>query len=86
MIKKELIKVGIHSIEIFMNYIFPELFSFLNNQERIKEFKKYSEIEKALDDKILNKILEFKEDYKRFIHSRNTGGQISFQDLIEERY
>ena len=86
MIKIELNKVGIYSIDIFMNYIFPDLFNYLNKQEKIKDFDKYIEIEKALDDIIQNKILDFKENYKRFIHYRNTEEKISFQDLIEERY
>ncbi len=84
MINNELNKVGINSIDIFMNYIFSDLFSALNKHKNITEYSDLEEFEKNLDKLIQSKILSFKENYKNLNKSMND--KFSFQDLIEERY
>ena len=84
MINNELNKLGINSIDLFMNYIFSDLFSALNKQESITDYNKLEKFEKDLDQLIEKKILSFKENYKSLNKSMND--KFSFQDLIEERY
>ena len=84
MINNELNKLGINSIDLFMNYIFSELFSALNKHKSITEFNELEEFEKHLEELIQKKILSFKENYKSLNKTMND--KFSFQDLIEERY
>ena len=84
MINNELNKLGINSIDIFMNYIFSDLFSALNKHKSITDYNELEEFEKHLEELIQKKILSFKENYKSLNKSMND--KFSFQDLIEERY
>ena len=84
MINYELNKLGINSIDLFMNYIFSDLFSALNKHKSINYFDELEEFEKDLDELIHKKILSFKENYKRLNKSMND--KFSFFDFIEERY
>ena len=83
MIKNELNKLGINAIEIFMNYIFSDLFSCLNKNKSLNSYYDLIKLEKVLEEIIQKKILSFKENYKSFNKSRNN--KFSFQNLIEER-
>lgn len=84
MINNELNKLGINSIDLFMNYIFSDLFCALNKHKSINYFDELEEFEKDLDELIQKKILSFKETYKRLNKSMND--KFSFLDFIEERY
>ena len=84
MIKNELNKLGINAIEIFMNFIFSDLFSCLNKNKSLNSYYELIKLEKALEEIIQKKILSFKENYKSFYKSRNN--KFSFQNLIEETY
>ena len=84
MINNELNKLGINSIDLFMNYIFSDLFSALNKHKSITEYYELEEFEKKLDELIQKKILTFKENYKSMNKSMNN--KFSFQDMMEERY
>ena len=84
MIKYELNKLGINSIDLFMNYIFSELFSALNKHKIINDFNVLDEFEKNLDILIHKKIDSFIKDYKTLNKSMNDS--FSFQDFIEEKY
>ena len=84
MINYELNKLGINSIDLFMNYIFLDLFSMLNKHKTITEYYELEEFEKNLDELIQKKILSFKENYKNLNKSMND--KFSFQDMIEEKY
>ncbi len=84
MIKYELNKRGINSIDLFMNYIFSELFSALNKHKIINYYNELDEFEKTLDKLIQNKISSFIKDYKSLNKSIND--EFSFQDFLEEKY
>ena len=84
MINNELNKLGINSIDIFMNYIFSDLFSALNKHKNITDYYELEEFEKKLDELIQGKILSFKENYKNLNKSMNN--KFSFQDMMEDRY
>lgn len=84
MIKYELNKLGINSIDLFMNYIFSELFSALNKHKIINDFNVLDEFEKNLDILIHKKIDIFINDYKTLNKSMNDS--FSFQGFIEEEY
>jgi len=84
MIKYELNKLGINSIDLFMNYIFPDLFSALNKHKSINEYNELDEFEKTLDILIQNKINSFIKNYKSL--SKSINSQFSFQDFLEEKY
>ena len=84
MINYELNKLGINSIELFMNYIFSDLFSVLNKHKIITEYYELEEFENILDELIKNKISSFKENYKNM--NKSVNDKFSFQDIIEEKY
>ena len=84
MIEHELNKLGINSINLFMNYIFSDLFSSLNKHKIIDDYNELDEFEKNLDILIHKKIVSFKEEYKTLNKSMNAN--FSFQDFIEEKY
>ena len=84
MIEYELNKLGINSINLFMNYIFSDLFSSLNKHKSISDYNELDEFEKNLDILIHKKIISFKDEYKTLNKSMNDN--FSFQDFIEEKY
>jgi hypothetical protein len=84
MIKNELSKIGINSIDIFMNYIFSDLFSSLNKHKCLNTYNELDVFEKNLEEIIQKSIISFKENYKSFNKSLNE--KYSFQNFIEERY
>ena len=84
MIKNELNKLGINSIDIFMNYIFSDLFSSLNKHKSLNNYNELDEFERNLEEIIQKSIISFKENYKSFNKSLNE--KYSFQNFIEERY
>ena len=88
MIKMELNKLGISSINIFMNYIFLDLFSILNTQKSLTEYNMFIEFEDKLDKLIIRKVVEFKEEYKKMKNLTNFDSKDKsfFQNMIEERY
>ena len=84
MIINELSKLGINSIDLFMNYIFSDLFSTLNKHKSITEYYQLKGFEEELDEMIQKKILNFKENYKNL--NKLMKDKFSFQELIEEKY
>ena len=65
LLKKELEKKGINSIEIFMNYIFKDLFEKLHEIEIIDEYKKLVDIENELEKLIQEKMEKTFEKIKK---------------------
>ena len=65
LLKKELEKKGINSIEIFMNYIFKDLFEKLHEIEIIDEYKKLVDIENELEKLIQEKMEKTFEEIKK---------------------
>ena len=88
MIKNELSKIGINAIDIFMNYIFSDLFSSLSEQKIINEYNELIDFEKKLDEKIQKKIQDFKDDYKNFdvLKEFDPQDKFFFQNILDERY
>ena len=64
LLKMELNNEGVNNTELFMNYIFNDLFKILNESESINEYQKLKLLEKSLNNLILDKISCFKKDYK----------------------
>jgi len=88
MIKNELSKIGISAIDIFMNYIFSDLFTSLSEQKSLNEFNELINFEKKLDEKIQKKIQDFKNDYKNFdvLKEFDSQDKFFFQNILDERY
>ena len=84
MIEHELNKLGITSINLFMNYIFSDIFTALNKHKNLSYYDELDEFEKTLDILIQKKIKSFIEDYKNLNKSMNNN--FSFQDIIDEKY
>ena len=88
LLKMELNNNGVNSIEIFMNYIFADIFKILNNNTNIKEYQSLKKIERTLNIIILDKIQLFKKDYK----NKKIDDQIDQNDkhfiynLIKEKF
>ena len=68
-LKIELSNNGINSIEVFMNFIFIDIFKFLNENKNIKEYQEFIKLEKKLNIMINDKIELFKKNYKADIQS-----------------
>ena len=65
LLKIELNNNGINSIELFMNYIFNDIFKILNENKKIKEYHSLKKIEKTLNTTIMDKISLFKKEYNK---------------------
>ena len=83
MLKNELSKIDIFSIEKFMNYIFVNLFPILNKEECIDKYEKLIEFEDKLETEIQKLINNFEQYYKNLI---DTGDRSSLINLITEKY
>ena len=55
LLEKEFYKKNINSIELFMNYIFFDLFNLLNKQEEIKTYEILEKFENKLEETIKTK-------------------------------
>ena len=66
LLKKELEKKGIKEIDIFMNYIFKDLFEILHDEECIKNFEKLIEFEDKIDKLIQGKFDDVKKEIDKF--------------------
>ena len=62
LLKNELLKENIDSIEDFMHYIFVDLFKLLNSQKKIDDYKELIKFENSLEEQIQKLIHKFKED------------------------
>ena len=88
LLKEELYKKKINKIELFMDYIFYDLFDLLNKQPEIKEYKIYINFEEQLENLIINKINEYikeKEKYEK-IRKPNINDPFLPINLLEEIY
>ena len=84
-LKNELLKKNIGSIDEFMNYIFVDLFQMLNNGNYISNYDDLIKFEDALDSNIQNIITKFQKDENKFIEDDNKD-KISFINLLKEKY
>jgi len=88
MIKIELNKLDITATAMFMNYIFYDLFSALNEHNSINEYDELIEFESKLDDLIQKKIQKFKEENKNIyrLNDYEPNDKFFFQNVLDERY
>ena len=88
LLKKELEKKGINSIEIFMNYIFKDLFEKLHEIEIIDEYKKLVDIENELEKLIQEKIEKTYEEIKKYNEKidQNSDDKNDYINLLKEKY
>jgi len=85
-LKNELSKEGIYSIEKFMNYIFVDLFPILNAEEYINNYDKFIEFEDKLELLIQEDIKKFKEENRKYNLNKNNRDCSSFINLLNENY
>ena len=87
MLKNELVKEEIYSIEKFMNYIFVDLFPILNKKENINDYKDLIKFENELESLIKNLIKKFKEEInENKKHKENKDDPTSLINLLKEKY
>ena len=86
-LKNELSKEGIYSIEKFMNYIFVDLFPLLNKEECINNYDKFIEFEDKFELLIKEDIKKFKEENRKYnLNQKNNKDCASFINLLKENY
>ena len=88
LLKKELSKIGIKQIEIFMNLIFVELFNKLHDKNCIETYDDLIEFENDLNILINNKIDDTKKEIERYkkIEEQNCKEKTSAIALLKETY
>ena len=86
-LKNELVKKEIYSIEKFMNYIFIDLFPILNKKENINDYKNLIKFENELESRIQKIIIKFKEEINENKKLKeNRDDQNSLINLLKEKY
>ena len=84
LLNNELLKENIDSIEDFMHYIFVDLFNMLKASGFIENYEKLLDVEEKLEEKIMEKIDEYKQDD---LEIKRTDDNInSFINLLKEKY
>ena len=89
LLKNELLKENIDSIEKFMSYIFTELFPLLNNKKKINDYKSLTTIEDNLEKEIKTMIRKFKgENHINNLQTKKSQKEekTSFINLLKEAY
>ena len=87
-LKNQLLKENIDSIEKFMSYIFIDLFPILNEEKSIDKFDSLIKIEDKLESKIKEIIEEYKAGIieKKLNSNKNDEDKNSFISLLKETY
>ena len=80
LLKKELLKENIDSIEKFMSYIFTELFPLLNKEKKINDYKTLVELEDNLEKEIQTMIRKYKGEN----HSNSNNLQTKKKEIEEK--
>lgn len=85
LLKYELSKKGINSIDIFIDFTFKALFNKLLNKECIDNYDELIDFEEKLEELIQEKIeLMQKEKYKKLLNE-NDEDKNSFINLLKEK-
>ena len=94
LLENELNKKKINNIELFMNFIFFDLFNLLNKHQEIENYDQLIEIEDKVEKMINTKIDSFlndKEKYKKLIKSNKNDPYMPinlledlYEDIVEE--
>jgi hypothetical protein len=87
-LKSQLLKVGVDSIEKFMSYIFSDLFPILNNEKKIDNYESFDKFETNLESNIQKIIKKYKEDINKnnLIKRKNDTDKSSFIFILKEIY
>ncbi len=87
-LKNELLKVKINSIEKFTSFIFTSLFPKLNSQSHIESYEKLLEFEGELEKLIQYSIEQYKNELSKNedIKKKNDEDKNSFINLLKETY
>ena len=87
-LKNELLKVKINSIEKFTSYLFTSLFPILNLQSHIESYEKLIEFEGELERLIQKSIKQYKNELSKNedIKKQNDEDKNSFINLLKETY
>ena len=83
-LKNQLLKENIYSIENFMSYLFTDLFQILNNANKIDDYESLIKFEDNLESNIQKIIKKYKEDISKY-NLINTDKN-SFISLLKEKY
>ena len=88
LLQKELEKKGIKEIEIFMNFIFKDLFSKLHDKECIKNYEDLIKFENELEELIQEKFKHVKNEIDKFkkFEKESINDQSSGIALLKEIY
>ena len=86
-LKNELSKVNIDSFEEFMNYIFPEIFTILNEHNKLENYNDLIEFENILESKIQELIKDFQnKDNQNEIKDEDDEHKKNAINLLKEKY
>ena len=87
-LKNELLKENIDSIEEFMNYIFCDLFLLLNRGNIINKYEDLIEFEKNIETKIQELLENFKKKEIKKAQNENEADEdkVSSVNLLKEKY
>ena len=87
-LKNELLKENIDSIDKFMSYIFIDLFPILNKQKKIEDYESLIKFEDTLESTIQKTIKKYKEDInKNELNKKKIDeDRTSFINLLKEKY
>ena len=86
-LKNQLLKENIDSIEKFMSYIFSDLFPILNEEKRIDKYDSLIKFEDKLESKIKEIIEQYKvEIIEKTNQKKNDEDKTSFISLLKETY
>ena len=88
LLKKELSEKEIYYPEIFMNLIFKELYTMLNKENCLNDFKSLIAFENNLEVLIQKKIAQSKEECKKYkeLINKNCNNKDSFVNLLTEKF
>ena len=85
-LKAELLKENIDSIEKFMSYIFSDLFPVLNEENKIDNYESLIKFEGKLESLIQKIIKEYKKNSNKDNISKNSEDKNYFINLLKEKY
>ena len=87
-LKNELLKLNIDSIEEFMHYVFIYLFPILNKEKAIDTYEKLISFENILEKKIQELIIRFKDGSNKLEPMKETdiNKDVATINLLKEKY